>query len=84
MTCCQCSCQMALAEILHPWQVWLIMGTMLQVSGDCHTVGILVMTLNLNKNLFVCNSHFCDLIIVNFCTEHGSFTAMLCTKFDNA
>ena len=36
------------------------------------------------KILFAHNIHFNWPIIFKFCTEHGSFTAVLCAKFQNA
>ena len=35
------------------------------------------------KISFVHNIHLNNPIVLNFCTEHGSITAMLCAKFEN-
>ena len=32
---------------------------------------------------FAHNNYFCHPIILRFCSEHGSFAAMLCAKFQN-
>ena len=35
------------------------------------------------ENLFNHNNHFSGPIVLKFCTEQGSITAMLCAKFHN-
>ena len=73
-TCSQCSYQWC-----HKWWNIIIMRLLYYRIYPPKTH----FKIKSHKILLVHNIHFSCQIILTFCTEHGSVTAMLCAKFQN-